>query len=74
MLEPVTFHTGDLPIDALIDEQNSLHALRHVDSCAAWSGCLDAPGYVPGGSTICVRIAPNTFDHTSRWVGRTQLR
>lgn len=53
-VQPRTFVTGDLP-DAICGEefgaQRGFNELLYSDRCSLWSGCLDAPEYVPAGST-----------------------
>lgn len=55
-LHQSTFFTGDVPLELFgsdfggRDDENFDHARL------AWSGCIDAPGNMPGGSTVQVVI------------------
>lgn len=66
-----TFFTGDLPTSAMTQGQEApLFWLRWVDTTALWSGCVDAPDFVPAGSTKGATIDGDTYA-VSRYVART---
>ena len=51
------FFTGDTPIECLIPERNVLEPIGFFESKNAWCGCLDAPDYLPAGSSFYARSA-----------------
>ena len=64
-----SFFTGEIPMESVFDADNMLLPVGYIASSMAWSGCLDAPSYMPAGSsfysksasmaagTICIRPA-----------------
>lgn len=48
------FYTGEVPVQHFGPEFGAQPAFERLDyaaSRALWSGCLDAPDYIPNGST-----------------------
>ncbi len=67
-----TFFTGDIPTQALLRDtsENTYGALALRHSDALWSGCIDAPGYMPAGSTRGVTLSDGECHTTSRYAPR----
>ena len=46
-----TFHTGDISKDFFLNNI-FLRNIRYNDVKTLWSGCIDAPSYLPSGSSF----------------------
>lgn len=57
----LTFATGDIPFESLISKRNNIDDLGFDVSNILWSGCIDAPGFIPAGSTA-VKDIPSYID------------
>lgn len=45
-------NTGDVPLDALIARRNNLEPLGYLAAKPLWAGCIDAPDFIPAGSSL----------------------
>lgn len=52
------FYTGDVVTESLLDDPkvNAYADLRFIDRLALWSGCIDAPDYIPAGGMRAVTV------------------
>lgn len=61
-----SFYTGDTPIHALLRDGTPVADPPYSDVKALWCGCIDAPDYLPAGSTVSGFEGLDTSRYTTR--------